>query len=80
MTVSEDELVTPKPEHRALLLQDKMWPLANDLVRVLSLVLTEKATVLLRIAQSHVTLVFVLLIVSSLVKHLVKEETKQQLQ
>ena len=73
MAVLEDESVTPKPEHRALLLKDKMWALADDLVRVLSP--AERATALLG-AQSYVTLAFVLPIVSSLVKHLTKEETK----
>ena len=34
MAVLEDESVTPKPEHRALLLEDKMWALADDLVQV----------------------------------------------
>jgi len=32
MAVLEDDFVTPKPEHRALLLNDKMWTLADDLV------------------------------------------------
>lgn len=73
MAVLEDESVTPKPEHRALLLKDKMWALADDLIRVLSP--AERATALLG-AQSYVTLAFVLPIVSSLVKHLAKEETK----
>ena len=73
MTLLEDELVTPKPEHRALLLKDKIWALADDLVRVLSP--AERVTALLG-AQSYVTLAFVLPIVSSLVKHLAKEETK----
>ena len=73
MAVLEDESVTPKPEHRALLLKDNMWALADDLVRVLSP--AERAIALLG-AQSYVTLAFVLPIVSSLVKHLAKEETK----
>ena len=73
MAVLKDESVIPKPEHRALLLTDKMWALADGLVCVLSL--AERATALLG-AQSYVTLAFVLLIVSSLVKHLAKEETK----
>ena len=64
MAVLEDESVTPKPEHRALLLKDKMWALTDDLVRVLSPV--ERATALLG-AQSYITLAFVLPIVSSLV-------------
>ena len=32
IAVLEDELVTPKPEHCALLLKDKMWALTDDLV------------------------------------------------
>ena len=36
MAVLEDDLVTPKPEHHALLLKDKMWILAEDLVKVLT--------------------------------------------
>ena len=50
-----------------------MWALADDLVRVLSP--AESATALLG-AQSYVTLAFILPKVSSLVKHLAKEETK----
>jgi len=73
MAVLEDDSVTTKPEHRALLLKDKMWTLADDLVRVLSP--AERATALLG-GQSYVTLAFVLPIVSSLVKHLAKEEAK----
>ena len=73
MAALEDESVTPKPEHRALLLKDKMWALADDLVQVLNP--AERATALLG-AQSYVTLAFVLPIISSLVKHLTKEETK----
>ena len=71
--VFEDELVTPKPEHHALLLKDKMWVLADDLAQVLSP--AERATALL-FAQSYVTIAFVLPIVSFLVKYLPKEETK----
>ena len=70
MAVLEDESVIPKPKHCALVLKDKMWVLANDLVQVLSP--AERATVLV---SAH-TLTFVLPIVSSLVKHLAKEETK----
>ena len=62
MAVLEDESVTPKPEHHSLLLKDKMWALADDLVCVLSP--AERATALLG-AQSYVTLAFVLPIVSS---------------
>ena len=50
-----------------------MWALADDLVRMLSP--AERVTALLS-AQSYITLAFVLLIVSSLVKHLAKEKTK----
>ena len=32
MAVSEGESVTPKPKHHALLLKDKVWALADDLV------------------------------------------------
>ena len=46
--------------------------LADDLIRVLSP--AERATALLG-AQGYVTLPFVLSIVSSLAKHLAKEET-----
>ena len=74
MAVLEDEFITPKPEHCACLPKDKMWALADDLIRVLSP--AERATALLG-AQGYVTLVFVLPIVSSLVKHLGIEETKQ---
>ena len=73
MAVLENESVTTKPEHHAVLLKDKMWALTDKLVRVLSP--AERATVLLG-AQSYVTLTFVLPIISSLVKHLTKEETK----
>ena len=73
MAVLEDDSVTPKPEHRALLLKDKMWILAEDLVKVLTP--AERATALLG-GQNYVTVAFVLPIISSLVKHLQKEETK----
>jgi len=36
MAVLEDDTVTPKPKHRSLLLKDKMWVLAEDLVKVLT--------------------------------------------
>ena len=73
MAVLEENSVTPKPEHRALLLKDKMWILAEDLVKVLTP--AERATALLG-SQNYVTVAFVLPIISSLVKHLQKEETK----
>ena len=73
MAVLEDDSVTPKPEHRALLLKDKMWTLAEDLVRVLTP--AERAPALLG-GQTYVTVAFVLPIISPLVKHLQKEEIK----
>ena len=73
MAVLQDDSVTPKSEHRALLLKDKMWTLAEDLVRVLTP--AERATALLG-GQTYVTVAFVLPIISSLVKHLQKEEIK----
>ena len=73
MAVLEDDSVTHKPEHRALLLKDKMWSLAEDLVKVL--IPAERATALLG-GQNYVTVAFVLPIISSLVKHLQKEEAK----
>ena len=76
MVVLEDDSVTPKPEHSALLFKDKMWTLADDLVWMLSP--AERATVLLA-AQNYVTLAFALPIISSLVKDLGKEENMQQL-
>ena len=72
LPVLEDDSVTPKPEHRALLLKDKMWILAEDLVKVLTP--TERATALLG-SHNYVTVAFMLPIISSLVKHLQKEET-----
>ena len=72
MAVLEDDSVTLKPEHHALLLKDIMRILAKDLVKVLTL--AERATALLG-GQNYVTVTFVLPIISSLVKHLQKEET-----
>ena len=57
----------------ALLLKHKVLETADDLVQVLSP--AEKATALLG-AQSYVTLAFVLSIVLSLIKYLVKEEAE----
>ena len=73
MAVMEDESVTLKPEQHVLLLKDKMWPLADDLVRVLSP--TERATALLG-NLSYVTLEFVLQIVSSLINIWLKKKQK----
>ena len=53
IAVLEDESVTTKPEYYALLLKDKMWALADDLVQVLSS--TERAASL-PCAQSYITL------------------------
>ena len=49
-----------------------MWILAEDLIKVL--IPTERAAALLG-GQNYVTVAFVLPIISSLVKHLQKEET-----
>ena len=74
MAVLQDDSVTPKPEHCALLLlKDKMLILAEGLVKVLTP--SERATALLG-GQNYVTVAFVLPIISSLVKHLKKEEAK----
>ena len=72
MAVLEDDTVTPKPKHRALLLKDKMWVLAEDLVKVLNP--AERATTLLG-GQNYVSVAFILPIITSLAKHLQKQET-----
>ena len=72
MAVLEDDTVTPKPKHRALLLKDKMWVLAEDLVKVLNP--AERATTLPG-GQNYVSVAFILPIITSLVKHLQKQET-----
>ena len=51
MAVLEDDSITPKPEHHALLLKDKMWILADDLVKVLTP--AERTTALLGQTLSH---------------------------
>jgi len=57
--VLEDDSVTPKPEHIALLLKDKTWVLAKDLVK--EPIPAVRANTLLG-SQNYASVVFVLCI------------------
>eukprot|EP00117_Sycon_ciliatum_P035082 scpid56897/ scgid26660/ len=61
--VLADPALTPKPEHRALLLKEKRWAVAKELVTILKP--AEKATALLS-GQKYLTVSSVLPIVTSL--------------